>query len=403
VGHPHVTPGREPGTELAAPRLAAGLPTVLRRALGEPVRVRSLARLKGGYSREMWSFDALLPHGSRGLILCADMAGGVVDHADALSRVGEYRLLAELRARGVPVPAVLCAGGADDVLGRPYLVMERMEGITAVGPLLRDPHYVRRHDQFGRQKAEILAMIHARAAPADLFTGTGSAGAGDVVGGREAARWARAVSKVPDARTPAVRAAVRWLERHQPARQDRVALVHGDYRTGNLLYGPDGIRAVLDWEMAHPGDPLEDVAFAQLVCWRVETGRVGGLVTADRWIELYSRAARVTVDRDSLHFWEVLGTVKMAALTLRAGQRLPPGRERGLLTRLFAQLDSDLGDRLLPGAGRSRDRRDPPRRPGAAVSTVNADRRADVAQLAAAISPRENPDGPFGSPDRRTP
>jgi aminoglycoside phosphotransferase (APT) family kinase protein len=359
VERPHVTPGRDPGSEFAAPRLATGLATVLRRALGEPVRVRSLARLKGGYSREMWTFDACLPHGSRQLILCTDMAGGVVDQSDALSRVGEYRLLAALRAGGVPVPAVLCAGGADDVLGRPYLVMERVEGITAVRPLLRDPHYVRRHDRFGRQKAGILAMIHALAPPAGLFAGTGFAGTGDLVSARETARWVRAVSEVPAARTPAVRAAVRWLERHQPGRPDRVALVHGDYRTGNLLYGPDGIRAVLDWEMAHPGDPLEDVAFAQLVCWRVGTGRVGGLVTAGRWIELYEQAAHVAVDRDSLHFWEVLAAVKMAALTLRAGQRRPPGRERDLLTRLFAQLDADLGDRLLPGVGRSPDQSSP--------------------------------------------
>jgi aminoglycoside phosphotransferase (APT) family kinase protein len=350
-----VTAREEPGSGLAAPRLAAGLAIALRRVLGEPVQVRSLARLKGGYSREMWTFDACLPHGSRRLILCADMAGGVVDHAYALSRVGEYQLLAGLRAAGLPVPAVLCAGDASDVLGRPYLVMDRVEGTAAVGPLLRDPYYVRRRGRFGRQKAEILAMIHAVAPPAGLFAAASLADAGDA-GPREVARWARAVSAVPDARTPAVRAAVRWLERHQPGRPDRVALVHGDYRTGNLLYGPDGIRAVLDWEMAHPGDPLEDVAFAQLVCWRVGTDRVGGLVTAERWIELYDRAAGGTVDRDSLHFWEVLNGVKMAALTLRAAQRLPPGRERDLLTRLFAQLDADLGGLLAPGAGHSPDR-----------------------------------------------
>lgn len=365
-----MTAGGEPGSGLAGPRLAAGLAIVVRRVLGEPVLVRSLARLKGGYSREMWTFDACLPHGSRQLILCADMAGGVVDHADALSRVGEYRLLAGLGAAGLPVPAVLCAGDADDVLGRPYLVMERVEGITAVGPLLRDPYYVRRHGQFGRQMAEILAMIHALAPPAGLFAAARLAGTGDAAA-REAARWAHAVSEVPDARTPAVRAAVRWLERHQPGRPDRIALVHGDYRTGNLLYGPDGIRAVLDWEMAHAGDPLEDVAFAQLVCWQVGTGRVGGLVTAERWIELYSHAISGTVDRDSLHFWEVLTAVKMAALTLRAGQRLPPGRERDLLTRLFAQLEADLGGRLLRRAGLYPDRPGFLRHSGASASTVN--------------------------------
>jgi aminoglycoside phosphotransferase (APT) family kinase protein len=331
------------------------LTTVLGRVLGETVRVSSLTRLKGGYSREMWSFDA----GNRPLILCADTPQGVVGSDDSLSRVEEYRLLAEVRAGGVPVPAVLCAGDADDVLGRPYLVMERVEGTTATGPLLRDPHYVQRHDRFGRQKAEILAAIHALPSPG-VFPGSGD------TAGREVARWARAVSAVPDAQTPAVRGAVRWLERHEPRRPDRISLVHGDYRTGNLLYGPDGIRVVLDWEMAHLGDPLEDVAFAQLVCWRMGTDRVGGLVPGDRWLALYEQAGG-PLDRESLHFWEVLGTVKMAALTLRAGRRLPPGRERDLLHRLFAQLDADLEDRLLPG-GRSADRHGPP---AAAVSTVN--------------------------------
>lgn len=334
----------------------AGLSAVLGRVLGETARVSSLTRLKGGYSREMWSFDA----GDRPWILCVDTPEGVVGSDDSLSRVEEYRLLAEVRAGGVPVPAVLCAGDADDVLGRPYLVMERVEGTTATRPLLRDPHYVQRHDRFGRQKAEILAAIHALPPPG-VFPGSGDTAA------REVARWARAVSAVPDAQTPAVRGAVRWLERHEPRRPDRISLVHGDYRTGNLLYGPDGIRVVLDWEMAHLGDPLEDVAFAQLVCWRMSTDRVGGLVTGDRWLALYEEAAHSAVDRESLHFWEVLGTVKMAALTVRAGRRLPPGRERDLLYRLFAQLDADLGDRLLPGA-RSPDRHGPP---AAAVSRVH--------------------------------
>ncbi|HVW45126.1 MAG TPA: phosphotransferase family protein [Amycolatopsis sp.] len=335
-------------TAPAAPaQLAAGLATALGRALGEPVRVRSLVRLKGGYSREMWSFDVHLAAGSRALILCADTPTGVVGSDDSLSRVEEYRLLAEVRATGLPVPSVLCAGDADDVLGRPYLVMERVDGTTAVGPLLRDPRYIRRHDQFGREMSEILAAIHT------LTPRCFSAG-GEDAAGREVARWARAVAAVPEARTPAVLRAVRWLERHEPRRPDRVALVHGDYRTGNLMYDPDGIRAVLDWEMAHLGDPLEDVAFAQLVCWRMGTDRVGGLVPVDRWLTLYEQAAQRAVDADSLRFWEVLAAVKMAALTVRAGGRLPPGPERDLLRRLFAQLDADLRDRLLPGNRRDR-------------------------------------------------
>lgn len=321
---------------------AAVAPGVLAALVGGPVR--SLERLKGGYSREMWSFDAELDGRDRPLILCADLATGVVDSADSLGREAEAELLAGLHGAGLPVPGVLTSGGGASPLGCPFLVMDRVPGTASVGPLLREPHHLARRDALGAQLANVLAAVHA----VDLPGVVGPSPRPDEVAPREVARWARALDTVPAARTPAVRAAQRWLDGHLPPPPERVVLVHGDYRTGNVVHGPEGFRAVLDWEMAHAGDPLEDLAFAALSCWRLGTGLIGALVPADRWVELYERAAGRPVDGDALEFWTVLGAVKMVALTRRVLDLLGPSRERVLLRRLAAQLDDDLRDAGSP-------------------------------------------------------
>ena len=115
-----------------------------------------------------------------------------------------------------------------------------------------------------------------------------------------------------------------------------------DYRTGNLLYDCNGITGVLDWEMARPGDPLEDVAWAQLASWRVGTGLVGALLSDDDWVAAYEDASGQPVDRDALRFWQVLTGVKMSLLAWRAVERTPPGKEHDLLRTLFSQLQDPL-------------------------------------------------------------
>jgi aminoglycoside phosphotransferase (APT) family kinase protein len=329
----------------AAPGLGSPLAAALEAQLGESVAVTAVERLKGGYSRQMWAFEATIAGGpARRLILCADNPAGVVDGDQALGRADEFRLLRVLGAAGLPVPPVLCCGDGSDPLGRPYLVMQRVEGSTAVGPLLREPHYIARREDFGQQKAQILAVLHRVPVPAQIY-GPGADAGGAAA--REVARWRGAFALVPGALTPVLDSAFTWLGRHLPPPPNRITLVHGDFRTGNLMYGPEGIRAILDWEMAHPGDPLEDVGFAQLIIWQIGTGRVGGLVEPRRWVELYEQAAGRPADRSALRFWEVLAAVKMSALTHRVSLVLPPGRERDLLVRMKQQLADDLEQRLL--------------------------------------------------------
>ena len=79
---------------------------------------------------------------------------------------------------------------------------------------------------------------------------------------------------------PALELGARWLDAHRPAPGPRVT-VHGDFRLGNLLVGPDGLRGVLDWELAHAGDPAEDIGWLCAPAWRfggpAEVGGFGSL------------------------------------------------------------------------------------------------------------------------------
>lgn len=324
--------------------LGEALPSLVEPRLGK-VAVGDIERLKGGYSREMWAFTTSGGGtGTQQWILCADSPQGVVG-SDSLARSTEAALLDLMHSSGVPAPRVLATVGAESPLDVDWFIMERLPGTAAVGPLLRDPWYEQHRDEIAAQKARILAAIHTIDPPDDLL---GVAPSPSGVAPGEVARWVRAIEETPTAATAILERSLDWLSRHPPPPPQRIAIVHGDYRTGNLLYDRTGITGVLDWEMAHLGDPVEDLAWAQLVCWRLGTDRVGGLVELDEWPRLYERVGGHQAHPHSLHFWETLCSVKMSILAWRAIERTPPGSERDLLVALHRGLGDQLDLQLLP-------------------------------------------------------
>lgn len=316
---------------------------VMTEALGRSVRVSGIERLKGGYSRRMWSFDTVDADGTTtGWILCTDSDEGVVG-PDSLARPREAALLADLYDRGLPVPAIAASGSGPAPFGSDWFVMSRLPGTAAVGPLIRDPDVIIARPDLGRQKAQILAHIHSVPVPAGVFDQSPTP---ESVAEAETDRWTRALAETPAASTATMQAALGRLTTSVPIAPIAVCIVHGDYRTGNLLYDNSGITGVLDWEMAHPGDPLEDVAWAQLASWRVGTGLVGAMLTDDEWLDDYATAAGRSIDAESLRFWQILTGVKMSILAWRAYERTKPGKEHDLLLALFEQLQHQLRDNL---------------------------------------------------------
>ena len=154
---------------------------------------------------------------------------------------------------------------------------------------------------------------------------------------------------------PVFELALQWLKTHGPTDSGRLGLVHGDFRNGNLIVGENGLRAVLDWELAHLGDPMEDLGWLCVNSWRY--GRhelpVGGFGTREQLFAGYAEAGGV-VDAARVHYWEVLGTLKWGVICQSMAQAYLTGAERTLervaIGRRASEAEIDLLVLLAPRA-----------------------------------------------------
>lgn len=287
---------------LDAERLAAACA----RHLGGPVTIEELRRLSGGASRESWSFDAAVAGGARhGLVLRRD-PGSTIGSSD---RSTEYRLLQAAGRAGVPVPTVRFLLGAQDKLGDGF-VMDRIEGETIPRRILRDDEYAPARARLAAQCGAIAAQIHA----VDLDALPRLARQGPL----EQIEQYRGIIDALGEPHPAFELGLRWLEDHVDVAgaDPPVRLVHGDFRNGNFIVGPEGIRAVLDWELSHLGDPVEDLGWLCVKSWRfgVLDQPAGGFGTAEELLDAYEHAGGGRVDPAHLRYWETFGTLKWGVI-----------------------------------------------------------------------------------------
>src|SRR5947208_9710242 len=258
--------------------------------------VRNVRRLSAGASRAMWSVDAVGEDGTlQELIVRTDPRGA----SRPTPPVPEAALLRAAADAGVPVPGVVAE---DDE----HLVVERIEGETIPRKILRDEQYAPALSRLATQCGEALAAIHS--IPLDRVPGLDTQG--DVVD-----TWRTMLDGFGQPH-PTFELALRWLEERRPPTTG-AAIVHGDFRNGNLILGPDGLRAVLDWELAHVGDPMEDLGWLCVKAWRFGVDRpVGGFGEREDLFAAYERASGRPVDPAAVRWWEVLGTLKWGVMCI---------------------------------------------------------------------------------------
>lgn len=269
--------------------------------VGPDVEVTDLARMPGGSSRETWSFT-LCPAGGppRRLVLRRDPPG-----APSSGLALEAALLAGAADAGVPVPALVTHGNAASPVGSAFVVVEHVVGETLPRRILRDVAAAGTGPELTAQCGRVLAAVHAMAPSA-------------VPGlpGGDPLEQLRGLLDMLGQPHPAMELTLRWLAGARPPRSGE-SVVHGDFRNGNLIVGPDGIRAVLDWELAHRGDPLEDLGWLCVKAWRFGSPLpVGGFGTVDQLVTAYEDASGATVDREALFWWEVLGTLRWGVICI---------------------------------------------------------------------------------------
>ncbi len=261
--------------------------------LFDGAEIRGVHRLSGGASRETWRFEA----DGRPLILQRQRAG---DERDMLIEAGVVRAAGR---GGAPVPELLEARRRDD--GMAFMVLEAIDGETIARKILRDDEFADARPHLVADFGAALAQIHAL----DV----------DTIAGLQRTDQVEYYTSVLDGLGqphPVLEVVRNWLIDTRPA-SDRTTLVHGDFRLGNMIVGPDGLRAVIDWELAHVGDPMEDLGWLCVKAWRFgATPPVAGLGEYDDLFASYEASGGSPVDPTVVHWWEVLGTWKWAIMCI---------------------------------------------------------------------------------------
>ncbi len=306
--------------------------------------VTGATKLSGGASQETWSFDIAHPSGNIGAILRRAPRGYGAAPARAAGLDAEAELMQLAYEAGLPSPRVLHVLEPADELGTGF-VMQRVAGEAIARRILRDAQFAEARPKLARQLGSIAAGIHAlpRARLPQLRQMTAATELGELEREYRSLDWPKPVFEL----------ALRWLTDHDPGAPDEVTLVHGDFRHGNVIVGPDGVRAVLDWELAHLGDPMEDLGWICVNSWRFgEIDKpVGGFGSRDELFAGYESAGR-TVDPERVRFFEVMGTLRWGVMCGGMMQRFRIGpdhsMERAMIGRRASETEIDLLRLLAP-------------------------------------------------------
>lgn len=278
------------GMTTAGTDLVAGLAAALGAA-----DIRDLTRLSGGASRETWRFVA----DGRPLILQRQRSGDVRDMGV------EAAVVRAAGAAGVPVPELVASATDRSALGAAYMILSAVDGETIARKILRDERFAHARDVLPQQLGSALATLHA----VDPAAVPGLTAIDQVVQYRE-------LLDTLGQPHPTFELALRWLDDHRPPTTG-TTLVHGDFRLGNIIVGEEGLRAVLDWELAHIGDPMEDLGWLCVKAWRFGSrSPVAGVGDYHQLFDAYEAAGGAPVDADVVRWWEVLGTVKWGVMCI---------------------------------------------------------------------------------------
>lgn len=323
---------------------------------GRRSRVVGLASLTAGASRATHRIELEAVDGSRSFVILQHETGDEPRRADGM-RLEAAALAAAARA-GVRCPQVVAvneppSASATGPLGPSWMITEAVAGESIARRILVDDRFVDARPQLGPQLGRTLGLLHRGVDPESL---PGLEGDDPLVVYRERADEIDLIS-------PAFEAAFRYLEDNRPVPLGP-ALVHGDFRLGNLLVDTDGLTSVLDWELVHRGDPREDLGWVCVKAWRFGgAAPVAGVGDYQPFLDAYAETSGTEVGLDDLRWWELLGSLKWGIMCGLQASRHADEQDRGVellaIGNRIAEQEEDVL-RLL-GRERSADRS----RPGA--------------------------------------
>ncbi|MFT3808552.1 MAG: phosphotransferase family protein [Micropepsaceae bacterium] len=324
------------------PDFREALARAMQRVLGGTGEIGPLTRLSGGASQETWAFSAA----GRDFILRRAPGGtsAISPSGNAIGLPTEAAVITAARAAGVAAPEVIYVLTPEDGAGTGY-VMARVEGETLARRILRDAQFDAVRGRLAHQCGEAMARIHA--------TTTDAVPQLPRIGGQTQLRQYHERYQAYDQPKPVFELAFKWLQ-NRLKDDAQLVLVHGDFRNGNIMVHPkDGLNAVLDWELAHIGDPLEDLGWICVNSWRfgVSGRAAGGFGSVEDLLEGYRAGGGPAFTAEDVKVWEVFGTLKWGIMCMSMYEAFRTGFdrsvERAAIGRRSSETEIDLVNLLI--------------------------------------------------------
>ena len=294
------------------------------RHLGDGTQLSDVQQLSGGASAETWRLVLQEPEAStsRTVILRRSGASSQQGYSLSVDKATEAAVQRVCGEAGVPVPPILFSLQESDGLGDGY-VMESVDGETIPRRILRGDRFARARGKLAAQCGEVLGKIHqVDATKLDMKLPEQPASA--------QLRLIEMMYRGFKQPSPVFELALRWLERRAPA-EDQQALVHGDFRNGNLIVDESGLAAVIDWELCHLGNPLEDLGWLCVNAWGFGSDKpVGGFGEIGDLLEAYENQTGVTVSPEQLLHWQVFGTLRWGVICMYQASLYLSGKSRSV-------------------------------------------------------------------------
>jgi aminoglycoside phosphotransferase (APT) family kinase protein len=273
-----------------------------------------LSPIPGGASRETWQVRKESGPGVEGAssmwVLRRDPKGSV----SLVPLEQEFALMEAASGANVPVPQPIFYEPDGGAFGSAGMLMSFVHGTSVAPRILRKDEYADAREKLPRQLAAALAAIHSL--PVLDVNGVLPIPEGDPALA-QIDEWERQLDEIGEP-LPAVELGLRWLRANAPEPAGP-RLVHGDFRLGNFIVDEQGLAAVIDWELAHLGDPAEDIGWLCIRSWRFGNDEwpVAGVGGLDEFVSAYEAAGGVQVDLGRVRYWEAFGNVKWAIICAR--------------------------------------------------------------------------------------
>ncbi|MEO0441717.1 MAG: phosphotransferase family protein, partial [Pseudomonadota bacterium] len=318
------------------------------RALETDGKISELQRLSGGASMESWAFV----FGGEEFVL-RRLPSGISADDEGLRGIPlaiQADVIDQAVKAGVSAPVVRGRLIPEDGIGEGFF-MDRAKGETLPHKILGNPEYLSAEATLSNQCAAQLAAIHS-IDPATLPDSL------EYFSPRELIQLQKDKYHEIGGSIPIYEYAFHWLFENAPETDAREP-VHGDFRMGNLMITPDGISAVLDWELARFGDPVQDLAYLCTPSWRFgHYDKVaGGFDSQDNFLAAYARHSGQEVDPDRFRFWLIYSTLWWGVACMVMGEIWRSGGDRSLertvIGRRVSEVEIDLAllfEEQLPDA-----------------------------------------------------